>query len=92
VRFRIAVHSNSGAPPDAIDLLAARLGSARDDARFSNSGDAIVASWGEEAPVSMASDERAEIGRRTLLDIVEEVCESSPELKFDWFAVSAPRD
>jgi hypothetical protein len=36
----------------------------------------------------MASDERKEIGRLHLLKLVEEACEESPDLRFDWFAVS----
>ena len=92
MRFRIALHSGSGAPPDAIELLARRLGGELDDARFSASREEIVATFNEDAPVSMASDEREEIGRRALLEIVEEVCDSSPELDFAWFAISARRD
>jgi hypothetical protein len=89
VRFTIAVHAGYGAPPDAIELLAKRLGSERDEARFTPTGDAIDATWGEEAPVSMASDERAQIGRRALLAILDEVCDDAPELAFEWFAISA---
>ena len=43
---------------------------------------------GEDAPISMERDEREEIGRRAVLDIVRSVCERAPELKSDWFAVS----
>jgi len=42
---------------------------------------------GEDLPASMERDERAEIGRRAVLDIVCDVCESAPELELDWFAV-----
>ena len=36
----------------------------------------------------MTRDERIEIGRRAVLDVVRETCDGSPELKSDWFAVS----
>jgi len=91
VRFKIAVHSGSGAPPEAIELLARRLGSSREETRFSQSGSEIIATWGEDAPVAMASDEREQVGRRAVLDILSDVCEGTSELKYDWYAVSAGR-
>jgi len=91
VRFRITVHSGFNAPDDALDMLAERLGHAREEARFERRSTDIVATWGEDAPVSMESDEREQVGRRAVLGILEEVCESSPELKSDWFAVSTSR-
>jgi hypothetical protein len=36
----------------------------------------------------MTRDERTEIGRRVVLDVVQEVCEAS-DLESDWFAVSS---
>ncbi len=45
----------------------------------------------DDTPVSMESDEREEIGRRVVLDIVREVCDAAPQLNLDWFAVSALR-
>jgi hypothetical protein len=92
VRFKIAVHSGHGAPPDAIARLAQALGSRRDDAHFTASASEIDATWGDEAPVSMERDEREELGREALLRIVEEVCEVAADLRFDWYAVSARRD
>jgi hypothetical protein len=89
VRFRISVHAGHGAPPDAIERLAGRLGPEQEDARFAGGGTEIVATYGEEAPIAMASDERQEIGRLALLKILEEVCETAPDLDFEWFAVSA---
>jgi cell division ATPase FtsA len=89
VRFTIAVHSGHGAPDDAIERLARRLGPDREEARFSLSGREIDASWGEDVPVSMESDERKEIGRLELLKVVEEACGETSDLRFDWYAVSA---
>lgn len=58
---------------------------------FAKVGLGISATWEEDAPVSMESDERREIGRRAVLDIVIDVCGRAPELNSDWFAVSAQR-
>lgn len=35
----------------------------------------------------MTRDERVEIGRRAVLDALDEVCERAPGLKLDWYAV-----
>jgi hypothetical protein len=91
VRFRITVHSGFAAPADALDMLAERLGRVRDEARFERRSTDIVATWGEDVPVSMESDEREELGRLAVLGIIEDVCDSSPELQLDWFAVSTSR-
>ncbi len=89
VRFTIEIHSGHGAPDDAIERLARRLGPDREEARFSLHGKEIDARWGEDVPVSMESDERKDIGRRELLKLVEKACEESPDLRFDWYAVSS---
>jgi hypothetical protein len=91
VRFRITVHSGFNAPDDALDMLAERLGRSREEARFQRRSTDIVAMWGDDVPVSMESDEREELGRLAVLGILEEVCESSPDLRLDWFAVSTSR-
>jgi hypothetical protein len=88
VRFRITHHSGYAAPADALDLLSARVGASRDGISFAKVGPYVRAMTAEDAPVSMTRDERVEIGRRRVLDVVREVCESSTELKSDWFAVS----
>jgi hypothetical protein len=88
VRFRIAPHSGQNAPPDAIERLAARLGPGVDDAMFMRVGAEILATWGEDAPVAMERDEREELGRLALLEIIEEACEDAPDLRVDWYAVS----
>jgi hypothetical protein len=88
VSFRITRHSRSGAPTDALPLLLQRLGRRRGDVRFTMAGKEIRASLGHEAPVSMERDEREEIGRLALLEIVQRVCEDAPELELAWFAIS----
>jgi hypothetical protein len=88
VRFRITHHSGFAAPADALDLLSARVGASRDGISFAKVGHYVRAMTPEDAPVSVTRDERIEIGRRRVLDMVREVCESSTELKSDWFAVS----
>lgn len=89
--FRITLHSGSAAPADALDLLWQQLSGNHDGARFAKVDTEIRATWQEDAPISMERDEREEIGRRAVLDIVCDVSARTPELKSDWFAVSAFR-
>jgi hypothetical protein len=72
-----------------MDLLWQGLDARRDETSFTKVGAEIRVTWGEDAPASMEQDERYELGRRVVLDIVIDVCERAPELNSDWFAVSA---
>lgn len=87
MQFRITPHSALAPPPDALELLWEQLGGYFEDVSFVKVGPEIMATTGEDAPVSMTVDERVEIGRRAVLDIVREICEGAPELRSDWFAV-----
>lgn len=89
--FTITVHSGFTSPADAIDQLWGVLGTAREEARFARQGAGITAKWGDDVPISMERDEREDIGRRAILSIVRDVCDSSPGLRSDWYAVSATR-
>jgi hypothetical protein len=95
VQFRITPHSGFTAPPDALELLLQRLGDSQrlgesdEEFFFAMVGPEIRATTVEDSPVSMTRDERAEIGRRAILDFVSEVCEQTPELSLDWFAISS---
>jgi hypothetical protein len=90
VDFRITPHSGYGAPEGAIERLAEALGSRRGAARFGKVGGEIRASWSDELPVSMERDEREELGRVAILEILRELCDgSSGNLDLSWFAVSA---
>jgi hypothetical protein len=89
VKFRITRHSGFASPPNAIDLLAERLGPKREEVSFGKVGAEIRATWGEDARSSRVHEERAETGRRVVLDIVRDVCDGDPELRSDWFAISA---
>ena len=94
MKFRITSHTGfrgSTRPPDALELLAEQLGARRDDVSFARVGSEIVATWGEDVPSSMERDERAEIGRGVIFEIVRDVCERTPELRLDWFAVGSPQ-
>jgi hypothetical protein len=91
VRFRITRHSGFTPPDDALDLLLARLGPHRDGASFAKVGAEIWATVEADAPVSMTHDERADIGRRAVLNIMREACEGAPGLNSDWFAVGSER-
>ncbi len=68
-----------------------RLGARREEVAFAKVGAEIRATTGEDAPVSMTRDERADIGRRAVLQVVREVCDGAPGLSSDWFAVSSER-
>jgi hypothetical protein len=89
--FRITRHSGHGAPADALSLLLGHLEAKRGSARFSKVGAEIRVTLKDDPPISMERDEREEIGRSAVFDIVREVCDGVPELESDWFAVSALR-
>lgn|GEM_PF-740633 len=91
LKFRITIHSGFVAPPDALDLLAQRLGAGTGVTRFTQGVAEIKVTWDEDLPVSMESDEREQMGRLAVLGMVRETCERSPNLKFDWYAISARR-
>jgi hypothetical protein len=87
MRFTITIHARSGAPPDALELLLARLGDRRDDVLFSKTAKGIAARWRVETSIG-SHEEQAEIGRRTVWEIVRDVADATPDLKAAWFAVS----
>ncbi len=75
---------------EAIDLLAARIGKRR-GVSFTRVGHEIRANLNRDDPIAMTHDERTDVGRRAVLEIVAEVCERNPELEFEWYAVSPAR-
>ncbi|HTA12662.1 MAG TPA: hypothetical protein VK765_04505 [Solirubrobacteraceae bacterium] len=89
MHFRITPHSAAAPPPNALELLWTRLDPERGEMSFANAGNEIEVRTGADAPVSMTSDERTEIGRRAVLKVVLAVCEDAPELSSDWYAVSS---
>ena len=95
MQFRITRHSGFTPPSDALELLLARLGDSQrlgdsdEEFFFAMVGPEIRATTVDDAPVSMTRDDRAQIGRRAILEFVSEVCEQTPELSLDWFAVSS---
>lgn len=92
MQFRITRHAGSpGTPEEALELLWPRLGERRGEVSFSQASFGIQATIRKRAPASTERRVREEIGRRMVLDIVREVCESAPELEFKWYAVSGAR-
>lgn len=91
MKFRITRHATGSPPEDALDLLSSRIGKRREDVVFARVGGEIRANLNRDEPVAMTRDDRTEVGRRAVLEIVEDVCESAPELKLDWYAVSPAR-
>lgn len=89
MQFDITPHSAYNPPANAVELLWQWLGPSRDGVSFAKVGAHITARTGEDAPVSMTRDERAEIGRRAVLNAVRAACEGAPELNSDWYAVSS---
>jgi hypothetical protein len=91
MKFKITPHKTASPPEHALDLLTERVGRRREDVSFARLGHELRANLDRDEPVSMTHDERTDIGRRAVLDIVAEVCERAPELKLDWYAVSPAR-
>lgn len=91
MKFRITRHATASPPEDALDLLTSRIGKRREGVQFARVGGEIRANLNRDEPVAMTVDDRTEVGRRAVLEIIEEVCDSTPELKPDWFAVSPAR-
>ena len=86
--FRITRHSGYAAPRDALELLLRRLGARHDEVSFAMVGPEIRARWGDDTGDSTTREIMAEMGRWAVFEIVRDICERSPELQTDWFAVS----
>jgi hypothetical protein len=71
-----------------MELLLRRLGHRRDDVTFVIAEGQIVASSELEEGDPETRRSRIEVGRRAVFDVVDEVCQASPELESDWYAVS----
>jgi hypothetical protein len=87
MRFKITIHSRSGAPEDALDRLALRLGARRDEVSFTRVGSWIEADSRAEGSAFVDSGERERIAREGVWGTVQEACEGAPDLRADWFAV-----
>lgn len=72
-------------------MLFEQLGTRRGQASFRLQPGQINATWRGDAPVSSTQDERLEIGRRAILELVLKACKRVPELDSDWFAISPRR-
>lgn len=88
MKFRITRHASASPPANALDLLTSSIGTRRDGVHFARVGAEIRADLRRDDPVAMTNDERIDIGRRAVLEIIGQVCERTPELETDWFAVS----
>jgi len=92
MQFTISPHAGFDAPADALELLWQRLGPRREEISFAKVGMEITARMIEDAPVSMTHDERREIGRRAVLNVIRDVCEGATEITLDWYAVRPEPD
>lgn len=69
--------------------LVGHIPARRDDVIFSTTGGEIFARLDrDEESWSMTRDEQIEVGREAVLRVVGEICDRSPDLKIDWYAVS----
>jgi len=91
MRFRVTRHAAVKPPSDALNRLSERIPPRREDVQFAKAGDEIRARLDSDELSSRTEAERAEIGREAVLEALSEVCERSPELKLDWFAISPAR-
>ena len=91
MRFRVTRHAAVKPPMDALSRLFECLPPRREDVQFVKAGDEIRARLDSDELASRTEAERAEIGREAVLRALSEVCERSPELKLDWFAISPAR-
>lgn len=91
MKFKITRHGATAPPEQAIDLLAQRLPSRRKGVSFARVGAEIRANVNRDDPVYVTQDERVDIGRRAVLEIITELCERDPDLNIDWYAVSPSR-
>ncbi len=75
-------------PPDAIALLWGALEGVRhEQLSFVRAGDRITAR-ARDQPAGVDNDEWRERCRRSALSIVADVCERTPALELDWFAIA----
>jgi hypothetical protein len=88
MRFRVVRHAAVAAPDRAMRLLSERIPERREDVCFSKLGEDLGAMLDRDEPVWVTQDERAEVGRRAVLEALAEVCERAPELELDWYAVA----
>lgn len=89
MKFRITLHSRHNAPSDAIEQLWARLESLSGEASFSKVRAEIRATWGEAEGARDDREARIEAGRLSLLDLLREVCDTTPDLELDWYAITS---
>ncbi|MHB8531798.1 MAG: hypothetical protein ACYDC2_03660 [Solirubrobacteraceae bacterium] len=82
-------HGSSSPPQNALDLLGELIAGRREDAYFKRAGSYISARLDREVPIAMTQDERTEIGRRVVLEIIGDVCDRTPGMKLEWYAVGA---
>lgn len=89
MRFKITRHrGHRGAPEDALDSLWDQISRRHEDVSFARRSSAIVATWQGELAAGSERNERAELGRLRVLEVLTDVCGQSPQLELGWYAVS----
>jgi hypothetical protein len=88
MEFTITTHTGYGAPADAIESLWGCLrATSVEEAAFAMGHDEIKATWGYDEASRAVLEERAEANRRALLEVVCELCDRTPGLESDWYAI-----
>jgi hypothetical protein len=86
--FKVTRHATAQPPQDALERLGERIPVRTEEVVFSKVGGQITARLDGDEEIAMTRDERIDRGRRVVLEAVAEVCERTPELRVDWFAVT----
>jgi hypothetical protein len=62
-----------------------------DEVRFVKRRTEMRAMWGEGEGTRETRDERMQVERRAVFEALREICDRTPELDADWYAVSPLR-
>lgn len=85
--FKVTKHGSSSPPPNALELLGELIAGRREEAFFKRATGHISARIDTDDGIGRNRSEETEIARLKVLEIIGEVCERTPGLKLDWYAV-----
>ncbi len=88
MEFTITTHTGYDAPAGAIESLWDGLrATSVEDAAFAMGHGEIRATWGYDEASRAVLEELAEPNRRALLEVICELCDRTPGLESDWYAI-----
>ena len=85
--FKVTKHGSGSPPENAVELLGELIAGRREEAIFKSAGNHISARIVSENEIGRTRSEETEVGRLRVLEIISDVCERTPGLKLDWYAV-----